>query len=94
MNGFDVRPSACGGYTAYVAGTELHVAFHRPGVLTRRMVRDLVGPMLQQHGLVTTRVPAQHETLRRFVERVGFTWSWADTNYDYYIMTDMPFEKR
>lgn len=91
--GWRVRKSPCGGYSLLVAGAEVHVDLHRPGVVTRRSVRAALVPLLEEFGFVTTRTELADQRSRRFVEAIGFRETWADDLYTYYILTKKPFSK-
>lgn len=87
---FQGQLAACG----IVRGTEIHFAA-MPGfgakIMTRRIIREFLGPLLARHGFLTTRTEPDDEAGRRFVERIGFSQTWQDPQYRYFIMTDLPF---
>lgn len=81
------------GFTRYTRGCEVHVDLRRPGVVTRRTIREFFAPVLDKHGMATTRALRGDPRLDRFLKRIGFNRSWSDDHYDYYILTAMPFTK-
>lgn len=91
--GWSTVTSACGGCTALRRGAEIHVRFNREGVITRRKVREFLGPMLEELGLLTTRVRLGDERSARFVQRLGFKKTWSDEAYDYFNLTALPFSR-
>lgn len=92
-HGWEIVTSACGGCTAAVKGTEIHVEFG-PGLrFTRASVREFLAPLLAREGLLTTRTEHEDQRHRLFVIRLGFRKTWSDDQYDYYAMTELPFGK-
>ena len=87
------RASPCGGFTSAHCGTEVHVEFHRPGVVTKAVLRAFFQPLLDELGFVTTRTQREDTRNARFVQRLGFKKTWADDQYDYYMLTAVPFTK-
>lgn len=85
------RPSPRGDYTALTRGCEAHVQLHRPGAVTRRSIQEFITPILQEHGVVTTRVGVGDERSDRFVRRVGFEETWRDARFVYFALTEVPF---
>jgi hypothetical protein len=39
-------------------------------------------------------VPLLDDTSRRFVQRIGFEQTWSDEDYDYFMLTALPFGKK
>lgn len=91
--GWEIVTSSCGGCTAAVAGTEVHVEFGGGLVLNRRTVREFLRPLFDRMGMLTTRTPVGDEASSRFVSRLGFRKTWGDDAFDYYSMTALPFSK-
>ena len=92
-HGWELRDSDCGGCTAAVKGTEIHVEFHRQGVVLRDKVRRFLAPLLGREGFLTTRVAVNDRVHDAFVRRLGFSSTWSDGTFQYYILTALPFSK-
>lgn len=92
-NGWEIVTSECGGCVAALLGTEIHVEFTRPRVISRNRVRTFLAPLLAREGFLTTRVTHLDEVSSRFVERLGFQHTWSDIEFKYYILTALPFSK-
>lgn len=92
--GRELVVSRCGGCRAAVQGTEIHVEFTRPGAVLRNRVREFLAPLLDRHGFLTTRVPIGWSKHRRFVERLGFRLTWNDNEYEYFMLTELPFSRK
>lgn len=77
-----------------VKGTEVHVCA-KPGcrgrTVTRRKIREVLGPVLARLGMLTTRT--MKDDPAAFVRRMGFKKSWSDGVFDYYVLTALPFSK-
>ena len=80
--------------TAVLKGTEIHFGivpeFRRKAILRGR-TQEFLRPMLDRRGFLTTRVLLGSEAQMRFVERVGFKPTWADENFQYYLLGRVPF---
>lgn len=57
-------------------GTELHVGFIQQGNCIRKAIRQTIGQILKEHGVVTTVVSANNRKGLRFCERLGFERDW------------------
>ena len=96
LNGWTLSPlwtqdRALGGVLAN-KGTEIHVVVHpshRHRVIRRHYARAVLAPLLAQHGYLTTRLFAGEDAT--FVERFGFTYTWSDGVFDYYLLSTLPF---
>ena len=91
--GWTREVSRCGGCVAAMRGTEIHVQFTRPGVISRRAVREFLQPLIEREGMLSTRVFRDDEVGDRFVRRIGFKPSWSDSYFKYYALTALPFGK-
>ncbi len=83
--------------SAMMHGPEIHIIVApqwRGRAMSRRRVRAFLAPLLEQYGYLATRVLHNREEQRRFVERVGFTQTWSDSMFCYYMLTTLPFERR
>lgn len=86
-------PLTGGGLTGLLRGYELHVTMHRTGVITRRTLREYLGPLLEKLGMLTTRVPAEDTVSRRFVERLGFEFTGESDGMRHYMLHKVPFQR-
>ena len=100
FDGWDVVPGYVDGVhvcTSILKGTEIHffvLPEHRKKLAhLRRRAAEYFGPMLEQHGYLTTRVLHEHAGEQRFVERVGFKPTWADQHFQYYMLGRLPFAR-
>lgn len=76
----------------YVMGMEIHFyPNRRKGAMTRREFYPIFQAILDQFGMITTRVP--HGMDDRFTRRIGFEKTWADNQYTYYMLDHLPFRK-
>ena len=83
--------------TALVKGTEIHFgvvpAFRRKLILRSR-TREFLRPMFERLGFLTTRVQLYSHDKKRFVERLGFKPTWADDQFQYYLLGRLPYARR
>lgn len=98
-NGWDihtyVREGKVAAY-AMVRGTEIHfkvLEAFRYRVIFRVATQEFLRPIFDRHGFLTTRVPHGDEESRRFIERIGFKMTWEDGDYQYFMLTALPFER-
>jgi hypothetical protein len=61
--------------------------------MSRRNIALYVSPLLEEFGMVTTRVPVA-ETDHKLRLALGFVQTWCDGIYTYWAMTRCPFEKK
>ena len=60
--------------TIMTRGDEIHCATKTPGKwITRKLIRDVLGEILETHGICTTLVMADNAAGHAFVQRLGFT---------------------
>lgn len=76
-------------------GTEIH--FHifdlsKRAALSRRNIIAFVKPILDEYSFCTTRVPIA-VTDHAFRERLGFKQTWRDSEYTYWSLTELPYER-
>lgn len=78
-------------------GTEAHLNV-RPGmegkVLSKKALKELFAPIMDKWGFMTTKLPIGSKEEQRFIERIGFTKTWGDESFDYFMLTTQPFERR
>ena len=83
--------------TVIVKGTEIHIALaegYKPKTCKRGVIKQFLKPLFDEYGFVTTRVAHHRLKEKRFVERVGFKPTWGDTEFQYYLLGSMPFERK
>lgn len=83
--------------TVITKGCEVHIALvdgYRPKASKRRIIKQFLQPLFDEHGYVTTRIMHSRLNEKKFVERVGFTPAWKDENFQYYFLGVMPFERK
>lgn len=97
---WDVEPIEVGGQhvgTMVAKGTEVHMALvpgWRPASSSRGWARALLRPRLERYEFLTTRVWHHRPDQKQFVQRVGFKPTWADDNVQYYLLGNLPFERK
>lgn len=97
LGAFEVLPFEYKGEVigaAVFAGTEAHFLVNparkgRCGI--RREINRLFKLMLDRNGYLTTRIPVGTPEKDRTGARLGFTWTWSDGVFDYYIATELPY---
>ena len=75
-------------------GSEVHLCArpeHYKRCLTRRNAKQLLWPIFEKHGYLTTRIRLSSFSKQKFVERAGFQKTWADDRFVYYMMTEKPY---
>lgn len=80
----------------FVSGHEVHLLAHPNHVGhvgSRRLVRDTFRALLAEKDFVTTRIPIDTPMRDRTGERMGFTYTWSDERFDYYILTEVPYAR-
>lgn len=81
--------------TLIVKGMEVHFAFtSRPTASVRRVGREMLAPILDRYGMLTTRVPRSLRAAKKFVQRVGFEFTWQDHEFDYFMLSTLPWERK
>lgn len=82
--------------TAIVKGTEVHfgvMSEFRGRAISRRRTQEFLGPLLDRHGYLTTRVQLKSHDNQKFVERIGFKPTWSDGQFQYYLLGRLPFQR-
>jgi hypothetical protein len=74
-------------------GPEIHMQAFSDGVMSRKNVLEHVAPLLAEFGYCTTRTPLS-ETDHKLRKVLGFIPTWADSNFQYWAMTAMPFQRK
>jgi hypothetical protein len=83
--------------TVIAKGTEIHIAVvegYKPKSSQRRAIHGFLKPLFDRYEFLTTRVHHHRLAQKRFVQRVGFKPTWKDENFEYYMLTSMPFERK
>ena len=78
-------------------GTEVHFAIdkkYRGKTINRRRLREFLRPALEERGYLTTRLLLDRKGQQRFIERLGFKKTWSDGQCNYFILTELPFERK
>ena len=97
LDGWEVTPHVVDG--AIVAavltkGPELHfVTFGPAWSLSRADLRRYLEPILEAHGVVTTKTPVEDARQRRFNKILGFEQTGIDEEYVYLALTRLPFSR-
>ncbi len=81
---------------ALLRGTEIHFIVApawRKRLITRRSAREFLNPLLARHGMLTTRILHGSSGPDLFVRRLGFKRTWSDEMFNYYMLTQPPFER-
>lgn len=89
----EYRPSGALEGFAILKGTEIHCHFFAGMALRRQSMRAFLGPLLQRHGHLTTRVEHSDTANQRLNKACGFAPTWSDARYQYSILTELPFGK-
>lgn len=76
---------------AIVQGTEFHCQTFPGFKLRRKAMREFLAPLLARHGYLTTRVAHDDLANQRFNKAFGFTRTWSDGRFHYFILTELPF---
>lgn len=83
--------------SAIVNGTEIHFALvpeWRPAFSLRGVIREFLTPLLERRGFLTTRVRHERPGEKHFVQRLGFKPTWKDTQFEYFMLGCLPFERK
>ena len=85
------------GEVSYI-GNELHFEvypqYHHKWALHRKSVREELKKFSDKNdGLVTTRSGIDDISDHRFLARLGFSKTWQDEYYIYFILANLPFER-
>lgn len=98
--GWDLAPLMVAGQhigTLLVKGMEVHFGLlpgETPKACVRRPVREMLAPAFSRFDMLTTRVPHGMQAEKRFVQRVGFQPSWRDDNFEYFVLSELPWERK
>ena len=84
-------------WTMVAKGTEVHFALipgWRPAASMRGSVRNFLQPVFDRHGFLTTRIAHGRVKQKEFVKRIGFTPTWKDGDFEYFMLDSLPFERK
>lgn len=82
---------------AVLAGNEIHFVSRpskRGRVGTRKDIHLFLTDLFKKYDFLTTRIPKDTPKRDRTGERMGFTPTWSDNTYDYYILTELPYVRK
>jgi len=74
-------------------GTEIHFVSLGGPAMTRKNTLQFLTPIFEKFGFVTTRVPVA-ETDHKLREVLGFRKTWQDAQFSYWMLTELPFQRR
>lgn len=92
-----LTPYRCAGLLGGVGlskGSEFHFLPTPDFKLDRKAMHAGLAPLFARFGFLTTRVAHADKTNQRFNRLFGFEPTWADTNFQYFMMTKLPFGER
>jgi hypothetical protein len=74
-------------------GPEIHMlSIAERRAMSRRNIAQFVAPLLDKFGYCTTRVPLS-ETDHRLREALGFSRTWSDDHFSYWVLMRLPYQK-
>jgi len=82
--------------TAILKGNEIHFGIKpefRKKLIQRKRTREYLKPLLERKSFLTTRVILNDKYKQNFVERLGFNPTWHDEQFQYFMLTKLPFER-
>lgn len=92
--GWQIRRMANGAAFVALMGTEVHFrATDARKAIQRGALRQFAEELLEEFGMLTTRAEIADEANQRFIQKMGFTQTWTDETYKFYLMTALPFER-
>ena len=99
FEGWEVIPGYVDNYhvcTAILRGNEIHFGIkpeYRKKLIQRKRTRKYLEPLLKRKSFLTTRIILSDLVKQKFVERLGFLKTWSDEEFQYYMLTKLPFER-
>lgn len=76
-----------------IKGTEFHCQLADTCKFNRRHMGEILQPLLDREGYLTTRVRVDDKENRRFNRLFGFEKTWSDGTFDYFILTNIRFRR-
>ena len=64
----------------------------RRRLMLRERTRAFLAPLLERHGYLTTRADPE-DGHRKFLERLGFEFTWNDGRLDHFMLCELPFDR-
>jgi hypothetical protein len=80
-------------FEVMVKDSEVHM-LAKSTFLPRSGFADVFGPILDKHGIVTTKCLVTDTASVRFIERIGFTRTHEDSMFIYFQIEKIPFERK
>lgn len=75
-------------------GPEIHmVSLVGQRAMSRRNIAQFLNPIIDEHGYATTRV-ALDETDHRLRLALGFSQTWSDDHYTYWVLLKRPYDRQ
>jgi hypothetical protein len=74
-----------------IKGTEFHFVSGEDFKLNRKSLRASLAPHMERYGFLTTRVEHHDKANMRFNKLFGFKPTWSDDQFQYFILTELPF---
>jgi DNA-binding LacI/PurR family transcriptional regulator len=96
LDGWELHPYICDSELAgvqMVKGTEFHFVSGDKFKFNRQAMREHIKPHMDVAGFLTTRLQHGDSANERFNKLFGFKKTWADENFQYFILTELPFGK-
>lgn len=78
-------------------GTEVHFAIekaYRKKTICRHRAREFLAPLMEEYGYITTKLLHKYKGQQRFIERIGFKKTWSDDRFNYFMLSELPFERK
>ncbi len=79
---------------AVLLGSEFHCHTTPAFRFKRAKLREFMRPLVERDGFLTTRLAHGDTANRRFNKLFGFRETWSDANYNYYVLSDVPFSEK
>lgn len=97
LDEWDIHPHMKGNTLVGVGltkGTEFHFLAAEGFQLDRKLMRQGLQVLLDRYGFLTTRVAHDDTANMRFNRLFGFRPTWADSQFQYFMLTEAPFGER
>ena len=94
---WSLTPYQCNGVLGGVGltkGSEFHFLPTSDFKLDRKAMCTALAPLFDRFGFLTTRVAHEDKANQRFNRLFGFEPTWADSTFQYFMMTKLPFGER
>lgn len=77
-----------------VRGPEFHFVTWGKANFTRSDIREVLAPIIAEHGRVETKTPVDDLRMQRFNRAIGFTSTGSDEFFVYFALTRAPFSRK